>query len=344
MTTASPAPARTAAPAGPPAVPRPVLVTVAVPTYRRHDRLRGMLPLVLDQARELATRSGGRHVARVLVIDNDPDGGAAVVVDEVAAPDLRYVVERTPGIAAVRNRALDECADADLLVFIDDDERPEPHWLARLLDAWAGSGAAAVAGRVHPEFAGELDPWVRAGGFFARRSLPSGTALDVAATSNLLLDLAQVRAFGVRFDQGLGLAGGEDNLFSRSLVRAGGRMVWCDESVVADLVPAERMTRSWVLARAWSHGNAAVLTELRLARRPVERGRLRALWTVRGAVRVGGGAARWCLGTLIRADRHRARGLRAVWRGCGIIAGAGGLVYREYARTGARLRFGRIGS
>jgi GT2 family glycosyltransferase len=317
-----------------------VRVTVAVPTFRRPDDLRTLLPLLLEHVREV---SAGRYSADVLVVDNDPEGSAAATVAAVGAPELRYVAEPAPGIAAVRNRALAEAADAMLLAFIDDDERPEAGWLAALLRTWAATGAAAVSGVVLAEYAREPDPWLLAGDFFVRRRMPTGTPLDVAACGNLLLDLDQVRALGLRFESSLGLGGGEDTLFTRALARAGGRMVWCDESAAVDRVPADRMTRSWVLTRAWSHGNAAVLTELRLTRGGVARLRVRAGWAARGLLRLGGGGLRAGWGLLSRSARHEARGLRALLRGAGMVGGACGLVFEEYARSGRRWRFARGG-
>ena len=315
-------------------VEQPVRVTVAVPTFHRVERLRALLPLLLEHAGETTGDPSGRYEVEVLVVDNDPARSAAVAVSEVADPALRYASEPTPGIPAVRNRALAEAASARLLVFIDDDERPEPGWLAHLLRTWAMTGAAGVAGRVRVEAPGELHPWVRAGGFFDRRSLPTGTAVDVAATNNLLLDLDQVRRLGLQFDPAVGLAGGEDSLFTRSLTRAGGKLVWCDESAVVDVLPLERTSRTWVLTRAFAHGNVAVRTELQLAAGFV----VRARWTTRGLLRVVGGAGRWCGGVLCRSHRHRARGARAVLRGAGMICGACGLVYQEYTRSGRSWR------
>lgn len=314
-----------------------VRITIGVPTYRRPDDLRALLPMLAAQARELAALG---YRVDVLVVDNDPAGSAAEVV--AAAPGARYVQEPSPGIAAVRNRALDETAGSELLAFIDDDERPHDGWLRHLVDTWEAERAAAVSGRVLAEYAGELDPWLRAGDFFVRRSLPTGSPIDVAATGNLLLDLDQVRACGVRFESSLGLGGGEDTLFSRSLTRAGHRMVWCDESAVVDQVPAERMTRNWVLTRAWSHGNGAVLTELRLTAAPAARLGIRVRGVLRGLLRVGGGAARWSWGIATRSLRHQARGARALLRGAGMVGGACGLVYQEYARDGRRWRFSRV--
>jgi GT2 family glycosyltransferase len=311
-----------------------VRITIAVPTYRRPDDLRAALPLLLRHAREVS----GRYRADVLVVDNDPEHSGAAVVDELAGPELRYVPEPTPGIAAVRNRAIDEAAGSRLLAFIDDDERPLADWLASLVATWEATEAAAVSGRILAEYAGDLDPWIRAGDFFVRRSLPTGTEIDVAAAGNLLLDLDQIRRFGVRFSSALGLGGGEDTLFSRTLARAGGRMVWCDESVAVDHVPLERMTRSWVLTRAWSHGNAAVLTDLRLAGSWRSRLMVRVRGMARGLVRISAGAARWGFGGLVRSDRHRARGLRALCRGAGMVGAGCGVIFQEYARNGRRWR------
>jgi glycosyltransferase involved in cell wall biosynthesis len=278
----------------------------------------------------------------VLVVDNDPERSAADVV--AGMPGVRYAAEPTPGIAAVRNRALDEAGEARVLAFIDDDERPADGWLDHLLRTWATTGAAAVSGRVLAEYAGELDPWIRAGRFFVRRRMLTGTEIDVAACGNLLLDLDQVRACGVRFDSSLGLGGGEDTLFSRQLARAGGRMVWCDESAAVDQVPAERMTRTWVLTRAWSHGNATLLIDLYMTPGRGARAALRIRGVGRGLVRIAGGAARWLWGIAARSLQHQACGLRTVCRGAGMIGGALGLVYVEYARTGRRWRLAQRGT
>jgi succinoglycan biosynthesis protein ExoM len=331
------------APAGTAAI-APVRITVAVPTFRRPHDLRVGLPMLLEHAREVSADASGRYVVDVLVVDNDPERGAEALVATFPSADLRYAAEPTPGIAAVRNRALDEASDARLLAFIDDDERPEPGWLARLVETWESTAAAVVSGRILADYAGELDPWIRAGEFFVRRSMPTGTPIDVAAAGNLLLDLEQIRAIGVRFESPLGLGAGEDTVFSRAVAHAGRRMVWCNESAAVDFVPLERMTRTWVLTRAWSHGNATVLVDLWLTRGRVARLRARASGLGRGMLRVAGGAARWVFGLAFRSSRHQARGLRAVLRGAGMIGGACGLVFEEYARGGRRLRWARVRS
>lgn len=318
-------------------IERPVGVTIAVPTYRRLDLLRELLPVLDGQVADALDRCPFLSEVRVLVVDNDPDATAAAAVAAVTASlstPVQVIHEPVPGVSAVRNTSLARTADRDVLIFIDDDETPHPHWLATLLTVWHEHGADAVAGRVVSRFIRDPDPWITAGGFFSRRSLPTGTRIEVAATNNLLLDLRVVRRLGLTFDPSLGTSGGEDTVFTRSLTGAGAVMIWCDEAVVTDLVPADRMTRSWVLARAYSYGNSAAVADLRLRRSFIDRSVGRARWIGAGAVRAGTGAARAAVGTITGNDRHDARGRRTARRGAGMIAGAVGRVYQEYSRDG----------
>jgi len=312
----------------------PASVAIAVLTYRRPAEIAAGLPLVIAQGEQLERLEGA--IVNVVVIDNDAEGSARQTVETIAAASafvtVRYVIEPVPGIAAARNRAIDETADADVLIFIDDDEQPTDGWLAPLIDTWQRTGAAAVMGRVISDFDGALDDWVAAGEFFRRRSMATGTEIAVAAAGNLLLDRLQLQRLGVRFDERLGLAAGEDSLFSRELVRRGGRIAWCEESVAIDRVPSDRMTRRWVLDRARSHGNSETVVQLFLADTPAERARVRVMAATRGSVRVLGGSARYGFGVLTGSLRHQARGLRTAHRGLGIAAGAAGVVVREYAR------------
>lgn len=306
-----------------------VELVLAVLTYRRPQDLAEAVPALVAQLAEAAGPAGFPR-SSVLVVDNDPDGGARAQVETFGSP-VRYVHEPTPGIAAARNRALDE-AGAAVLVFVDDDERPEPGWLAALLATYRASTPAAVVGPVVSRYEVEPDPWVRDGRFFDRRRLPTGTVVDVAATNNLLLDLRHPVLAELRFDEAFGLTGGSDTLYTRALVRRGGRMVWCDEAVVLDVVPAARVTRTWVLRRAFRSGNSWSRVALALAAGPGERAKVRAVCTARGAVRCVGGAARWLVGGLTASRAHRAKGRRSLMRGAGMIAGAWGSVYAEYRR------------
>lgn len=304
-------------------------VIVAVPTYRRPARLAGLLPIILEQADALAHDS--LDVA-LLVVDNDPEASARSVAEEAR---VSYVVEPARGLSAVRNRALDEAADADALVFIDDDELPAEGWLQELVGRWIDRGPAAVSGRVLSQFPeGFADRWILEGGFFTRVAFADGAAQHAAPTNNLLLDLGAVRRAQLRFDPAFGLSGGEDILLTKQLVRAGGVISSCPSALVYDPVDPARLTRRWVLARAYRVGISTVRTELAVAEGIGSRAFSRLRGVVGGLVRAGVGGVRWLSGTVVRSPRHSARGARGVARGGGMIVGAFGGDYDEYARRG----------
>lgn len=308
-----------------------MIVTIGIPTYRRPDSLAQLLEALPAQRAAVLAQIPECTQVRALVVDNDPaESARAVCADR---PDwVAYDTQPRPGISAVRNRLIDGAGDARLLAFIDDDELPEPGWLVELVRTWRTTGASAVGGLVVPHYLVDPDPWLVAGGFFVRRSLPTGTSVSAASTGNLLLDLEEVRAHGLRFEESFGLSGGEDTRFSQDLRAVGGRIVFSAEAVVRDEIPAQRLTRRWVLQRALSHGNTTGVLALGGAR-PTVRARVLA----GGLGRVGAGAARSLAGLATHDQAHEAKGLRLLMRGGGIALAAAGLTYTEYARGGRRL-------
>lgn len=314
-----------------------VHVSIAVLTYRRNDEVRALVPQLLDQIRALPEEASPSTSVEVLVVDNDPAGGARDTLSPFLGrqPVVRYVHESTPGIAPARNRALDEAAADGLVIFIDDDERPTEHWLSQMLTAWREHGSAAVGGPVVARLDDDVDPWVLAGGFFDRAfrsEFRTGQSVDTAPTGNLLLDMTRVNHHRLRFDATLGLAGGEDTVFTRQLVGHGEQIIWCDEAEVLDRVPPERLTRRWLVRRVFMVANASTHASLRLAVGPIARLRVRARYLGTGLARLMIGAVRVVAGTLGRAQRTQAAGVAMTARGAGAASAAIGLRYEEYAR------------
>jgi len=300
---------------------------VAVLTYRRTELLPPLLDALLAQATTVTPR------AEVLVVDNDPAGSAAAVVGAWADRGVRYVNETRPGISAARNRALAEAADAELLVFLDDDELPSPGWLAELVGCWHAFGAAAVAGPVPARLLAPASPWVTGSGIFDRRRRPTGTLLGGAGAGNLLLDLRQVRSLGLSFDERLGLTGGEDTLFTHQLVHGGAEIRWCDEAEAVESIPADRLTRRWVLERSFRSGSSWSRAEVLLAGNPVRRWRVRAVVLAKAGVRIPQAALSFSAALASRQVARRARALATLASYAGLVTGAFGFVFGEYART-----------
>ena len=310
-------------------------LTVAVLTYLRNAYLAELLPALIEQAGSVA----GRARVRVLVVDNDPAGGAertaravrpAGAESDGAGPEIVYVHEPEPGIVAGRNRALDESAHEHLLVFIDDDELPRPGWLAALLAARERHGCAAVTGPTPPVFETAPDPWVAACGVFDSWEAADGARVRSADTGNLLLDLGRVRALRLRFDPRYGLTGGEDSLFTRSLTLAGEEIRFAAGAVVDKRVPARRARREWVLRRARRSGSTWARVRIDTADRA--RAALRLGYAAKGLARAGRDGA---LALLARARGDVAS--RAVHEvsargGLGMVVGALGGSVAEYGR------------
>ena len=298
-------------------------------TFRRPALLATLLPQVLEQVEELRAWTGGPGT--VLVVDNDPEGGAREVC--AAHAGVRYVLEPTPGIAAARHRALQESGDCDLLQFIDDDEGPAAAWLVTMVRTWAEHDRpAVVAGSVRTRYLTPPSPWILAGGFFERHKPETGTPLSVAASGNMLIDVAEVRGLGVQFDRALGLHGGSDTLFSQGVHRAGGRMIACREGAIYDLVPPEHSNRQWALERAWHLGQSRSFIALYAAGSRRRRGGVRLKLLLGGLARFIQGNLQAGLGLVLRSDRLHARGLRWTHRARGIMAGAVGGATPKYGR------------
>lgn len=231
-------------------------VTVAICTFRRPDGLQRALDGLWKQV--------GLALAKVtvLVVDNDASGSARAVVDQNSAPPgwvLRYVIEPQPGVSHARNRCLAE-SRTELIAFFDDDEVPEPDWLLALLETQRVTGADAVFGTVISRFETCPPSWMAGCTAHKKPRHPTGSVVgwESSCTANVLIGSRLVALAGGRFDVRFATSGGEDALFFARAESAGAHLVWCDEAVVVEDVPATRMRLVWVLRRSLKGGQTWV--------------------------------------------------------------------------------------
>ncbi|UPL14667.1 glycosyltransferase [Microbacterium galbinum] len=297
-------------------------VLVAVTTFRRTELLPPLVAAIRDSAGAAGTRM------RIALVDNDPERSASAVATGLGAD---YVSEPTPGIAAARQAALDAARAGELVAMVDDDVVPQPGWLDALLRVWAAEHPAVVMGYVEYVWPESTDPWIVAGGFMRRRRRVTGQHLDALATGNVLVDAAQVRQLGVSFDTNLGLAGGEDMLFGRAILAAGGSIIASADSVVRDEVPAARTTREFVRRRTISQGQMRTRLLTRTSSTP-RRILLRGVHLLGGVARLIVFSARGALARLRGDIAAHAVLTRRTWFAQGRMLGAIGHVTPEYAR------------
>jgi GT2 family glycosyltransferase len=290
-------------------------VAICIPSYRRPRRLFSLLG-TLDS---LAFTGPPPEVC-VVVVDNDAMGSAREACEDARRflrHPLHYVMEKRKGIPPARNAAVATATGlADWIAFIDDDEIPDPRWLDRLLALQRESGAAVVTGPVLPRFEAEPPAWVRAGGFFTSPRFPNGCPRPHAFTNNVLVATAALSGLAGLFDERFSYGVGEDNELFERLALSGHTIVWADDAVVHELIPAERVSVSWLAGRGFRTGTAAT---------HVDRVRGRG---IRRAIAHGG----WCMvkglaRALVGPGRHvRIDGLRMLAFGVGRWAGIAGVV------------------
>ena len=177
---------------------------ICIATYRRPESLR----VLLGQLTVLHRRPGWRIELRV--VDNDEARSAAAVVNwfaqsELDAPPIRYLCEPRRNIAIARHRALD-LGPAEWVVWIDDDEVPEPDWLLRLQEAADRTDADVVIGPVHARYPAAAPGWLTRGRFLDK-PVPSGAeALDwtEARSCNALVRGDWLFDFNMRFNPRFG--------------------------------------------------------------------------------------------------------------------------------------------
>jgi glycosyltransferase involved in cell wall biosynthesis len=88
----------------------------------------------------------------IVVVDNAPvsDAVANLVAGRHSPVRMRHLVEHRPGLAWARNAGL-SAASGQIVAYLDDDERPDKHWLAELARGFTLSRrVAGVSGLVLP--------------------------------------------------------------------------------------------------------------------------------------------------------------------------------------------------
>jgi len=311
-----------------PASPESVRVAICVATYLRPEGLQRLL-----EALASASLPRSAPTVDVVVVDNDPEGSARAICEnarEWFPFDLHYAIEKRRGIPQARNTALAVAIPtADFVVFTDDDVEPTQGWLAELLRVQALYQADVVAGPNPPRFLGEPPAWMREGSFLDGQQRVTGTLVDTAATNNVLVRCEVFQQMDRLFDERFALHGCTDSEFFRRVARAGHRMVWAQDALAYECIPASRMTLRWLLQRTYRIANGRGSPELRRLEG------LTAAWVfVNGLKCLARGVVHPAIAIALRRGAvARVHALLKLASGAGWLTGLFGLRYREYTRV-----------
>lgn len=301
-------------------------VTVCIATYRRADRLAGLLADLRTQI---------RPPDQIVVVDNDPRESARVAAEEHAlaagAPPLVYDVQPEKNISLTRNRCIAH-ASGHWLAFLDDDERVVSHWLRDMLDTAGKYRAQGVLAPVVPVLPADAPAWIRRGDFYGAPRLATGMRVpdNQMRIGNALIDAAILGRENPVFDPAYGLTGGEDGDMLLRLVRRGALIVWCDSAVATEPVETARLCAGWILKRAL-RGGQDFARHFRNGRYGGPPSALqRAQFNLRAFVQMIA-AALLALATLPLGRHHALRWLARAWANFGKLSVLRGWHYREYA-------------
>ncbi len=300
------------------------LTSICICTFKRPAGL----ALCLESVARLRVPVG--VTVEVIVVDNDSAASArnqVLGLAQVYPFSLRYSCEPRSGVGHARNRCVTE-ARGEWVAFVDDDEYVSAEWLHTLLTTARRGHIDGVFGPVVAEFELEPPAWLLASGAHRRPRFMTGTPMrwGDCRTGNVLFRRSLFVKNG-GFDSRYAASGGEDcDFFWRCMTR-GAKLVWCDEAVVRERVPAERMSRSWVLQRALNGGRS--FARLRASRGGFLSYAMDALWGIAG---IGIYATPALVARALRLDGAVALE-RKVAGGVGKLVAGFGLAHGEYGEA-----------
>lgn len=233
-------------------------ISAVICTYNRYDVLEKAIKSLQMQTLALSN-------FEILIIDNSPDfiNSKEVKKTYKHIENLKYIIEKTPGLSNARNIAA-EHAKSDFVAFMDDDAIATPQWLEKILEAIEtfGDEVDVVGGRIDPIWGKPRPEWlgdellghvsvVNWGG-----SCRAAAKDEWFAGANITFRVKALQKHG-GFAINLGRKGGGATLLSNeesdliNKIRASGHLlIYQPDAKVDHLVEEKRLKRSWFRRRA----------------------------------------------------------------------------------------------
>lgn len=267
-------------------------LSVIIPTRNHADLLE----------RTLASLSRQQYPSErfeIIVIDNGSADRTPAVCESWAArfPHFSCVFESEPGLHVGRNLGM-KLAEADILVYTDDDIQAEPSWLASIAQAFEDPEVALVGGNNLPDYESPSPPWLEG----MKRQVPLGWALpalslldfgsepsdidpgyvwgcNYSIRKSLLMEIGGFHPDGMPTEL-LHLRGDGESYVSSEVLRRGKRVWFSPGATIRHFVPASRMTASYLRHRGFRQGVSKTYAVIRKSQGLTLRSTVRLLMSV----------------------------------------------------------------
>jgi glycosyltransferase involved in cell wall biosynthesis len=201
---------------------------------------------------------------RLLIIADMPAGQLPTLPARSLLPVSRIRVicnEGNQGLAYSRNKAMKE-ATTRHLVFLDDDIVPTVEALTQIRNALT-AGAHVTGMRITAHFQRHRRPWFLTSGQLHYLGCHDPARPASIWGGSFAIDSEHARLLGVGFDERLGrignsLTSAEDTTFVRELTARGATASILHDAEVRHLIPAHRLTLTYLLRRAFWQGRSEV--------------------------------------------------------------------------------------
>ena len=243
------------------------LISVAICTYNRADRL----ALALDA---LLRQSLSAQYFEILVIDNASTDNTQHICYryQTKLSNLRYIYEPVQGLSKARNTGLAQ-ARCEFIAYLDDDAIPCENWLEFILKTFqtVKPTPVGVGGPIRPLWELERPEWMQAEMDFLFSILDDGDHPHwlkfpkFPFGANMSYRRDALRQIG-GFDESLGRKGEsllscEEYLLNKTLTKQGGKFYYTPQASVQHWIPKERTNFSWLIRRSYWQGRSEAVVD-----------------------------------------------------------------------------------
>lgn len=223
-------------------------ITIGIVTYNRNHSLAA----TIESLRYLKPIPDVTF--ELILVDNFKANHALPILEKANLSfEKKYFFEPRHGIPFSRNKVVDEAlkGGATEVAFLDDDEEADSFWLFNLYAGFNFYKSDVIVGRHLTTYPKGTPDWAIHTGFFEVPRKCTGMRLGHASTANVLYSSKIFKEWNLKYNENLALTGGTDSLLAKEIVNKGGIIVYVDDAVVREEVPANRATLSWMVKRSY---------------------------------------------------------------------------------------------